>query len=338
MINFDCDNVILCLYRGGSGGKFLVNNLGLSDDAFFQHIKLAIYQLKGKFDKQKKIKFIEKKLSEIKNNEWTDLELDDEHFFGVLSEEIDYLSEEQYLNAMNLRSEVLNEVISSGKYFFVLSHDYQTFLRHKKLWKNSKVIILTESFFFTKLRNHRASLRTFVWGQIVKEHEFYLPPFIPHLGDVPKRFMEKITDQSKEYVKEKLTDPIFLEQCSQKYEKAKLKYIWSVLRKNEWPQREPQCIQEYVDYPKELRDDIQKVFNEKSKEFDPNHKYPDEIINAADYLWDVSWYFSEDDTSSNLEKLYNKLNLKDYDEKISRHYYKVWFDKINEMSKISRNY
>ena len=54
-IDFNTNNIVIVFYPRFAGGKFLINCLGLSDDAVFQNAKLAENQLNGKFTIDNKI-------------------------------------------------------------------------------------------------------------------------------------------------------------------------------------------------------------------------------------------------------------------------------------------
>jgi hypothetical protein len=53
--------------RHSISSKFLINCLGLSDNAVFQDFGYASQQLDGKYNRLDKINYIQKKLSEAKN-------------------------------------------------------------------------------------------------------------------------------------------------------------------------------------------------------------------------------------------------------------------------------
>jgi hypothetical protein len=334
MINFNYENVIICLYPGGSGGKFLVNNLGLSDSALFQHLELSLFQIKGKFNKSKKINFLLNKISNIKDI-WTDLDLDDVHFFGAFSEEIDYCSEEEYKEKLNLKSSFIEKFIENKKYFFVLSHNYETFLKQKKIWKNSKTIIFTDHFFFTLLRNCKSNFRTFIWDRVLEKTDLYLPPYIPPMGNINMDIFGDIGEEAKKFVKETLSDKKFIDECKEKYEKMKLKNIWKIVRKEHWEIESPKSIHEYLKLPHDIREEIQELFEEIKYTYGPKLNYPKNNFDNFDYKWNVNWYFSEEETCFHIKELYDKLGFDDYDDEYTRKYYKTWFSKINEMSRIS---
>ena len=81
-INFNTDNLIICCYPSGAGGKFLINCLGLSDDAVFQSHILAEKQLNLNFSQFNKMEYLDTELKKITSN-WNDLNLGCEQLFGI---------------------------------------------------------------------------------------------------------------------------------------------------------------------------------------------------------------------------------------------------------------
>lgn len=67
----------------------------------------------------------------------------------------------------------------------------------------------------------------------------------------------------------------------------------------------------------------------------------DEIIqfykNLQSYDWNVNWFLNENDTVSNIKKLYDVLELSDFDEKLIRKMYKIWISKLDEIKKYQIN-
>lgn len=63
----------------------------------------------------------------------------------------------------------------------------------------------------------------------------------------------------------------------------------------------------------------------------------DEIIqfykNLQSYDWNVNWFLNENDTVLNVKKLYDVLELNDFNEKLIRKMYKAWIYKLDEIKK-----
>jgi len=74
-------NVVIFAYPGYTGGKFLINCLGLSDSCCFQDIHLVERQLNCEFSPQDKINYLLDKLDNTVT--WQDLNLGDWQMFGM---------------------------------------------------------------------------------------------------------------------------------------------------------------------------------------------------------------------------------------------------------------
>jgi len=74
-------NIVIFAYPGYTGGKFLINCLGLSDSCCFQDIHLVEQQLNNQFSPQDKINYLLDKLASTVT--WQDLNLGDWQLFGV---------------------------------------------------------------------------------------------------------------------------------------------------------------------------------------------------------------------------------------------------------------
>lgn len=51
------------------------------------------------------------------------------------------------------------------------------------------------------------------------------------------------------------------------------------------------------------------------------------------YVWDTNWYFSEEDTVTHIKELYDLFNLKDFNEKVIRYFYRKWINTLDKLSK-----
>jgi len=129
-MNYATDKLIIMRYPGSCGGKFLINSLGLSNDAVFQHAWYAEQQLIGKFTPTDKLQYL---LTEIKDvyTGWTDLNLGCFQMFGIFTEN-------QTLDAE--WDPILSEVIDSGKYFFIVAHGTEDYNRIKGIWTGASSV------------------------------------------------------------------------------------------------------------------------------------------------------------------------------------------------------
>jgi hypothetical protein len=150
MINFDTDNIVLVCYPGFAGGKFLINSLGLSNNAVFQNDRLAEQQLNGDFTPKDKFTLLQQRLAEPMEN-WTDLNLGCEQLFGV--DTIDY---QRFLTARLLNNDRFHPVIdqlSNGNHkFFLVVHFAEYLDRILRVWKNAQVILFDNYTKFTESR------------------------------------------------------------------------------------------------------------------------------------------------------------------------------------------
>lgn len=146
MINFETENLIVFGYTGWAGGKFLINCLGLSDDAVLQDAEIAEQQLNGNLDSNDKATIIFDKLS--KTTVWNDL--------GMGCGQLFKISNERYLEKNNFEKfdfhSVIEKLSNGNKKFFIVAHDYRYYNQYLKLWKNAKIIVINNSTKFKKWR------------------------------------------------------------------------------------------------------------------------------------------------------------------------------------------
>lgn len=177
MVNFETDKLIIVCYPRNTGGKFLINALGLSDRAIFQSDALAEKQLAGAFTHADKIQYLNEKLDEVKDR-WTDLDMGCYQFFGFTSPVYKNTS----VNEM-VFNPIVETITNDERYnFFMVSHECYALQKQIQVWKNAKLIIF-ENFspFISHYRPEGNALqwdndKEKVWmGQItaVKEPMFY---------------------------------------------------------------------------------------------------------------------------------------------------------------------
>ena len=148
-INFETPNIILVMYPNFAGGKFLINCLGLSDDAVLQNQDFAKKQLIGKFSQQDKINYIFNELEKHKTNlVWNDLGLGCHQLFNY-----------NYLNYTSIDSidvnnfnEVVTPLSQGNKKFFHVGHTFDNLVNFRNIWKNSKIILFKNTPTFRNLR------------------------------------------------------------------------------------------------------------------------------------------------------------------------------------------
>jgi hypothetical protein len=136
-INFNTANLIIVCYPDDAGGKFLINCLGLSDDAVFLSNTMAAKQLNLTFSQSDKIGYLNTAIGKITNT-WNDLGLGEKEFFGVGNTEY-------YLRPQLVKQAPFDPVISklshSDKKFFTVAHGEWELGPILNVWPNAKVII-----------------------------------------------------------------------------------------------------------------------------------------------------------------------------------------------------
>jgi hypothetical protein len=144
-INFDTDNMILCIYPRFAGGKFLKNCLGMDDKVVFQDSILAEKQLAGNFDITDKLQYLLLKLKQVQiSSHWTDLELGCTRLFGF--------GEGDYTEITKSFKEII-ELLSHSELNFILGvHHVQNLQPILNVWKNAKIIVFTNTKNFRRLR------------------------------------------------------------------------------------------------------------------------------------------------------------------------------------------
>lgn len=151
MINFDADNIVIPFYPTGAGGKFLINCLGLSDNAFFQDSELVKLQLASKLSREDKFNLLINRLSEV-NNTWNDLSMGCNLLLGVDAHQyLDYFNPKSAEELQSIPFDPIVETISKqNKLFFVIAHSVFMLNPLLHAWKNAKVILFKNSEPFIK--------------------------------------------------------------------------------------------------------------------------------------------------------------------------------------------
>jgi hypothetical protein len=328
-INFDYNKVIVVYFDPGHGGKFLINSLGLSKEVFFQHNRLVQLQLENNFDFDKKVSFLHKRMEMVPNTKWDDLGLCDYRLFGISSED-DCRFPCSQINIEKFKDNpVLIKVTNeSTKYLFLTAHGKVELDLVLNLWKNAKVIKFSRGNLFYKIRNWYSQKIATVWDVIDKSSwpEYY--------QNVKGSFlslenMSKFPKQIHSDIKLNLRNTEFVEKVKEQRKKDSFEFIWNKLRDDDWEQTPPQTLRGYISYPEELKIKIEEKFAEEFSQEDEN-------VNAI-YDWNVNWYFSKESTLMNIKKIYDLLQLTEFNEdKISK-YYDLWIDKLDEIKINSLN-
>jgi hypothetical protein len=141
-------------YPNAAGGKFLINCLGLSNDAVFQDKHLASLQLTGNYNIDNKIDYIRNKITTMESS-WNDLHLGCGQLFGINSDT--YLTKipESYLFA-----DIISNLSHSDYKFFLVAHSEKYLKQYIRRWPNAKIIIFENSSKFVIFRTWKKRRRS----------------------------------------------------------------------------------------------------------------------------------------------------------------------------------
>jgi hypothetical protein len=147
-INFQTPNLIMAVYPGGAGGKFLLNCIGVSKQGLLQDYKLTVAQLGNLLLSEDKKKLILERLSDTKNK-WVDLDLGCWNFFGVGHDEYFYnhIDNPDYFCFFPTVAQVTN---NTDLKFSVVAHTMLTAEKMLELWSNATVLLLDNHHKFIK--------------------------------------------------------------------------------------------------------------------------------------------------------------------------------------------
>jgi hypothetical protein len=139
-MNFQTDKLVILNYASYCGGKFVINSLGLSNDAFFQHNFFVKEQIQGKFTPEDKLDYLLEQLQKMEGT-WDDLNLGCLQMFEVPT---DNMSAKSEFNKWAV------EASFQQKYFFIVAHSNDQYKVIKGLWPNAKEIQFTNCQDFMK--------------------------------------------------------------------------------------------------------------------------------------------------------------------------------------------
>ena len=129
-MNYQTDKLVIVFYPRVSGGKFLINCLGLSDSALLQHQDLV------DFDQQSKINYINQQLEIArKSSNWQDLGLGCEEFFGRSG--LPHFVRTRPL----VHTAAATNASHGNRWFFVVAHDILSAEHCLQTWPNAKLIL-----------------------------------------------------------------------------------------------------------------------------------------------------------------------------------------------------
>ena len=167
MINFDTDKIILVCFSRWAGGKFLINSLGLSDNAVLQNRILADRQLKQGMDGLEKLQYMRPRIVEMKY--WDDMGLGCFELFGLMTNDPKYKNcpDKHKLHFSN----VIHTLSNSDYKFFLAAHRLIDANEYLELWPNCKIIVFTDSKPFLNWRSQNRYSNTDQYN-VDWEHEY----------------------------------------------------------------------------------------------------------------------------------------------------------------------
>jgi hypothetical protein len=172
-LRHDTDRLVVAYYDPGSGGKFILNCLGLSRHVVLQDAHLAQQQLEGRLDPSTKLTLLLERLAATEsrvasmpdsNHAWQDLNLGCLELFGDASHTLPQVP------GFDLRycrfHPVINRLTHSDLYFGVVSHDIMRLSHILSRWPRARVLRLINSQNFQAHFRPRPDHRQLKWQQL----------------------------------------------------------------------------------------------------------------------------------------------------------------------------
>lgn len=207
----DSTSLVIVTYPSWSGGKFLINCLGLSDQCYFQSAQLAERQRSNKFNPIDKLNLLLYRISLV-TNEWDDLKLGCTSLFGI---------NKWYPHDYHT---LLKKLAVEDKLFFVVAHNEKHFKELIKIWTRATIIFFKGSHNFIRWRlgdelfarptdfglyktepdypHHYKKLINIDTNVIYWDADWYLDKdlFLTHLQDLYKQF--NLTDYNQDLIEQ----------------------------------------------------------------------------------------------------------------------------------------
>lgn len=137
-----------------------------------------------------------------------------------------------------------------------------------------------------------------------------------------------------------------------KYHRTASKNFWNDIKGKDWPAQAPETIEQYFQLPEWVRKELsthgsaaaevirQLLWDSDKKHLDSeNQKFLDQILCSCSklYQWDVDWYLEEASMLKELQTLYEKLNLNDFNADYISTFYKAYTKKLSEIAELNSN-
>ena len=282
----------IILFPIGAGGNFLINCLGLNNYSVFSRTDLINRQLAGKFTVEDKISFINENLDDSTDN-WDDMGCGLGYMFeGYNGSDISQIGTIQ-LPAL-FPSTALMNIHKTGYHFCLGIHSEQQLnFMGKHTWNNAKIIIFKNCNYFMDWRKAE-SIPEDYWIQMRgTDWSIELPNSLKDL--IHKIPLNEVTDTYSHIISSEFDSEIV--------EGGKIGRTYIDMQ---------QCNNLIYSNASWIHPIVQ-------------------VQQTSVFEWDNNYYFSEDATVNNIQKLYTLLDLPDYDAKTIRYYYRKWITKLNQL-------
>jgi hypothetical protein len=171
MIDFCTKQLVIVAYPPAAGGKFLINCLGLSDQAVLQHAGLAQQQLDKQIDLAGKLHYLVTQINDsIDQGRWTDLGLGCQELFGITNSQYIEHSSDAIKASKQWFHPIVKQLSTGNLKFFLVAHGTRYLSAYQEVWPNA-IIILFENYrnFLQTRKFHDPQLQRF-WEGIRQPH------------------------------------------------------------------------------------------------------------------------------------------------------------------------
>jgi len=128
--NYNTDKIVIVVYPTGAGGKFLINCLGISEDACLQDWEL--YDLTS----TEKKKLILDRLASTPKGTWNDLDLG---CFRMFENNLDGMTAKE-IHSIEWEFQKIIDISHGDKYFFKVTHKKQDYAERVNAFSNARTI------------------------------------------------------------------------------------------------------------------------------------------------------------------------------------------------------
>ena len=198
--DYNTDRLIIVSYAPGAGGKFLINSLGLGNNAVLQHQDLCRQQLDNSFSTIEKFQLLSSRLDNV-TTRWDDLGLGCLMLFGKTIPKLGLAPGINPTEEPLIITETIKKVIEKNWYFFVVAHTPKHKQQLLTNWPNANTLNLynkSYKFFDT----YRTSKLQKYWTTIASDSWPKDPPTtISELKNLPNYIQDELTNhyQNKIY-------------------------------------------------------------------------------------------------------------------------------------------